>query len=161
VDVGPVVAAFLSGGVAGATVKSLVDHLLSDRADRRARLRTLDYERIAMIREAITSFDERCRRQVAEVRIARSRNEEPDSGVWTVQLDEPARVSHAVNALADARLSRLWSDYQPAAQILPFQVLRDEGPPVQEHFYGFAADGHVRRLFDQLIARLNDLERRR
>jgi len=94
-------------------------------------------------------------------------NAEDDGPDVGVQYDVPRLsekdefdVDVAVAALADRSLSRLWSDLTSWGGLLPFQ-LSLLAVPAPGELQGLSESARVNRVYERLMDRLNDLERKR
>jgi hypothetical protein len=138
-DVVRYVGVFLTGGVSGGLIKTVVDHWLADRNARRAQLRPTDQERVKKVRAMVDTAWVLPQRDLYRV-------ERPD---WDDVLRQFREAITAIDELADRRLSRAWSDFAATWA----EVRKEEASG-----NGFRRFSRSRR---KIVAELNRLERRR
>lgn len=161
-EVARLIVSFLSGGVAG----GVVSHFLAGRAERRTTLRAKDSERVETVRRHVAAYKDIVERECARVRMAKL-DAKGDGTDNVIEYDIPRlpeedefEVDVAVAALADRQLSRMWSDLTSLGGILPFQLSRLTAPAPGE-LVGLRESVRMKRVYERLMDRLNELERKR
>ena len=137
---------FLSGGVSGGVIAAkLLDHWLTDRHERRVRLRPKDDERIGLVRAS-----------AEELYMSTARK------LWLLPAEPspasaPGSADRAVPELDDKRLTSAWNRFVVGAHAARLADERGEVP--SEDRYRTYED--LSRRYYMLLQELNRLERRR
>lgn len=161
-EVARLIVSFLGGGAAG----SVVNHYLGGRAERRSTLRAKDHERVEVVRRHVAAYQDIVERDCARVRMVKL-DAEADGADVGIEFPIPRLpeedefdVDVAVAALADRSLSRLWSDLTSSGGILPFRLSRLTVSAPAE-LVGLRESARVKKVYERLMERLNEVERKR
>lgn len=137
---------FLGGGVSGGVITAkLLDHWLTDRRERRVRLRPKDDERIGIVRARAEELYMSTARKLWQLPAEPSPPSVPDS------------ADRAVPELDDKRLTSAWNAFVIRAHSAQLAEEWDEAPS-ENRWTTFQT---VSRGYYLLLQELNRLERRR
>jgi hypothetical protein len=137
-ELGPVVTAFVGGGVVGGAATALFNYLSDDRLDRRATIRPKDIARIDRVRELSYSF------------IPSGEHQDP----WSEGVSH--ECTRLVTALDDKELKQAWDELDWVSR--SFRLKYKEAPDVWQKL---SLAHQVLKSHERLTKRLNELERKR